>query len=528
RAAAIGDGPLDRVIAELTTPPDRGRMVDDTLAEELAYHRALSGLGPRVAAAIEGSPDRFPGVRVVPVVGRRTAEGLPTPHLVGLRTTRPVEEGGEEVRTGLTGVEAAFDGVLTHRPGSRRIWEDRRGATVRTELLEPPRPGRDVRLTVRADLQSRVVARLAVAMTPPEGRPIPTGAAAVLMDVNTGAVLAAASLPSYDPADLRDPERWDELRTDPRAPLLDRVTAAALPPGSVFKPVIVAAALEEGVVFGDGSIECRGYLDRPERHRCACFIQQEVGHGYVKPADALCRSCNVWCFDAADRLGPADVRRWANRFGFGVAPGTGLPGERAGSVLPAEDEAISRDLLIETGVGQGEVTATPLQVCRMTAAIANGGRLVAPRLTLPDPPSPSGGAGPGNASPHGDGVPVELAERTWLALRSGMDRAVNDPLGTAYRYARSQRLRVAGKTGTAQVGGGKPSHAWFAGYGTLPGADRPAVAVCVMLEHGGSGGADAAPVARDLLEAWAALSSPARVPHGAQAAGGEFRIRRVQ
>ncbi len=148
-------------------------------------------------------------------------------------------------------------------------------------------------------------------MTPPAGRPMPTGAAAVLMDVHTGAVLASASLPTFDPADLRDADRWATLRADPRAPLLDRVTAAALPPGSVFKPVIVAAALEEGVVFGDGSIECRGYLDRPDRHRCACYISQEVGHGFVRPADALCRSCNVWCFDAADRLGAADVETWA-------------------------------------------------------------------------------------------------------------------------------------------------------------------------------------------------------------------------
>ncbi|QDT16893.1 peptidoglycan D,D-transpeptidase FtsI family protein [Alienimonas californiensis] len=524
RAAAVGDGPLDRVIAELTTPPERGGRVDDTLAEELAYHRALSGLGPRVAAAIEGSPERFPGVRVLPVVGRRTAEGLPAPHLVGLRASGGSDQHEDDVRTGLTGVEAAFDGVLTHRAGARRIWEDRRGAAVRTELLKPPRPGRDVRLTVRADLQTRLVSRLAVAMTPPEGRPIPTGAAAVLMDVHTGAVLAAASLPRYDPADLRDPDRWADLRSDPRAPLLDRVTAAALPPGSVFKPVIVAAALEEGVVFGDGSIECRGYLDRPERHRCACFIQEEVGHGYVKPADALCRSCNVWCFDAADRLGPADVRHWANAFGFGVAPGTGLPGERAGSVLPVDDKKVSRDLLIETGVGQGEVTATPLQVCRMTAAIANGGRLVIPQVALPVSPSPPGGAPSVLAPPGGDGEAVELSDRTWLALRSGMDRAVNDPLGTAYGHARSKRLRVAGKTGTAQVGGDRPSHAWFAGYGTLPGADRPAVAVCVMLEHGGSGGADAGPVARDLLEAWAALEDPAKP----QANAAAFQIRRVQ
>ncbi|NNJ25761.1 peptidoglycan D,D-transpeptidase FtsI family protein [Alienimonas chondri] len=518
-AAAVGDGWTDRIVAELTTPPDRGGATDDTLAEELQYHRVLSGLGPRVAAAIEGSPDRFPGVRVKPVVERRTADRLPAAHLVGLRSAQATA-GGEDVRAGLTGAEAAFDGVLTHRPGARRIWENRSAAAVKTELLTPPQPGRDVTLTVRADLQAAVLNRLSAAMFPPEGRPVPKGAAAVLMDVQTGAVLAAASVPTFDPHDLRDADRWADLRDDPRAPLLDRVTAAALPPGSVFKPVIVAAALEEGVVFGDGSIECRGYLDRPERHRCACFIEQEVGHGYVRPADALCRSCNVWCFDAADRLGAADVDRWAKRFGFGVSPDTGLPGERSGSILPLGEgeEEVSRDLLIETGVGQGRVTATPLQVCRMTAVIANGGRMVTPRVALPALPSPLGGALVGR------GEAVGLSERTLTALRSGMDRAVNDPLGTAYRHARSKRLRIAGKTGTAQVGGGKPSHAWFTGYATAPGNESATVAICVLLEHGGSGGADAGPVARDLLETWANLASPERPTASDQT----FQVRRVQ
>ena len=510
-AAERGGGWLNRVAAELTTPPDRGGAADDTLAEELAYHRVFGGLRARAAAAIEGAPDRFPGVRVLPVAGRRVAEHVPAPHLLGLRANRTDPEPDEPRRRGLTGVEAAFDGFLTHRPGSRRIWEDRRGAAVRTEILAPPRPGRDVRLTVRADLQTAVAARLAVATTPPPGRPTPAGAAAVLMDARTGAILAAASVPTFDPADLRDPDRWAALRDDPRAPLLDRVTAGALPPGSVFKPVIVAAALEERVVFGDGSIDCRGYLDRPDRHRCACFIAQEVGHGPVTPASALCRSCNVWCFDAADRLGAADVGRWAERFGFGTSPGTGLPGERAGSVLPA-DEQISRDLLIETGVGQGRVLATPLQVCRMTAAVANGGTLVTPRVA--DPNSP--------AKPQA----VGLSARTLSALRSGMDRAVNDPLGTAYRHARSKRLRIAGKTGTAQVGGGKASHAWFAGYATAHGETA---AVCVLLEHGGSGGTDAGPVARDLLERWAEMSVPApEAPAKPRASVDEFRVRRVR
>ena len=174
----------------------------------------------------------------------------------------------------------------------------------------------------------------------------------------------------------------------------------------MFKPVVVAAALEEGAATGDGVMYCQGYLNRPDRRRCACFLSQGVGHGRVAAADALCRSCNVWCFDAADRLSGEALADWAGRFGFGVIPGTGLPGERAGGVLPLKDweEEPSRDLRIETGVGQGRVTASPLQVCRMAAAIANGGTLVTPRVAF--------GPAPGRSPPRGDGEAVGLVPIT--------------------------------------------------------------------------------------------------------------------
>ena len=504
RAAATGGSLLDRVAAELSTPPDRGGRRDDTLAEELAYHRVAGGLDLRVAAAVEGSPDRFPGVRVVPVTSRRVRERVSGPHLLGLRIAGSSSHAKPQA-VGRGGVEAAFDGALSHRPGTRRVWEDRRGNAVREALIAPPALGADVTLTIRHDLQSAVARRLAAALESRPDRPVPVGAAAVLMDVRTGAVLAAASAPTFDPADLSDPGAFARLRSDPRSPLLDRVTAMALPPGSVFKPVVVAAALEEMAVYGDGTMECRGFLDSPRRHRCACFIAQGVGHGPTGPADALCRSCNVWCFAAADQAGTDAVRDWAGRFGFGDRTGVGLPGERSGSTLPAD---ATRDLLLESAVGQGRVTATPLQVCRMACAVANGGRLVVPSVVR---------EGDSHAKPRAVGV----SGRTLGILRSGMDRAVNDPPGTAYRHARSSQVRIAGKTGTAQVGGGEPSHAWFVGYAP---ADDPRVAVCVALEHGGSGGTDAGPVARDLLETWVRGGSHAKPQAGVEPG----RVRRVR
>ena len=485
-------GWVSAVRSALTTPPARGDAGPLVLAEELDYHRVAADLPLRAAAAVEGSPERYPDVRVTPRTRRRYAPRPAVAHAVGVRTASA--EDGSEVRIGRTGVEAAADSALRGIPGERVLWKDRRGVVRRSGDGTPPRVGRDVTLCLHLGLQEQIAARLEAAMSAPDATAV--GAAVVVMDVRDGALLAAVGVPTFDPSRRGDADYWAAVLADPHAPLLDRVSRAAFPPGSVLKPAVAAAALETGAITAGGLFECRGFLDRPERHRCLIYRRHGYGHGPVTVDDALCESCNVFFFHAADAAGARDTLRWVRRFGFGRPTGSDLPGESAGSLPGSDGEEITRDALLEAAVGQGTVTATPLQVTRMTAALANGGVLVTPHLV-----ASVGGETPGTR-PERPAHPRTripgLTPATLAAVRRGMERAVNDPSGTAYRTVRHPDVRVAGKTGTAEVGGERADHAWFTGY--LP-ADRPRYAVTVLLEHGGGGGSHAGPVARDVVDA---------------------------
>jgi penicillin-binding protein 2 len=273
----------------------------------------------------------------------------------------------------------------------------------------------------------------------------------------------------------------------------------ALPPGSVFKSLTATALLESGLVPDGHSIACRGFLDRPSHHRCYVFSRFGVGHGKTNLGDALCRSCNVFFFDAARRLarsGPTghnNLHLWAERFGFGHPTGIDLPGESSGD-LPAPP---TRPLISETmqlAIGQGPVTATPLQIVRMMAAIANGGSLVTPHVVSGH--GPDAAALATRADPRATRI-ANLSPRTLAIVQNGLRRVVEDPLGTGYKRIRLPEMAIAGKTGTAEVGGDLEDHAWFAGY--VP-ADRPRLAFVVVLEHAGSGGRQAGPVARQLVQ----------------------------
>jgi penicillin-binding protein 2 len=222
---------------------------------------------------------------------------------------------------------------------------------------------------------------------------------------------------------------------------------------------------------------------------------------------ALCQSCNVYFFQAARTIGPAAIHDWAARFGLGRSTGCGLPDERDGN-LPApgaDGQAWYPGTTLQFAIGQASLTVTPLQVARMMAAVANDGVLVTPHFVA-DSEGPL---------PHDSASGIELASfesaaalwpaqhipglssETLWRIRAGLRRVVDDPHGTGKRV-KLARIAIAGKTGTAEVGGGRPDHAWFAGYAP---ADDPRVAFVVVLENGGSGGQVAGPVARRFVEA---------------------------
>jgi len=483
----------------LTTPPSRSAREPVVVTEELEYHRLLDNIPLESAAAIEEHPERFPGVGVRIETRRIYGHGSLAAHVVGTSHLRSDHRGIVPDRewVGASGVEKTYDHVLRGRAGKRRVVTNRHGEVVSTRVLEPPRRGHDIQLTLSLYLQRQAERILDEATS--EGSP---GGAIVVIDLHTGAVRAAASAPRFDPNLVITPDAatWKSLLEDPRRPLFCRVTGMALPPGSVFKALSATALIQSGVLGQDHSISCRGFLDQPTRHRCYIFSRFGVGHGHTDLGDALCRSCNVFFFDAARRLarsGPTghnSLHLWAARFGFGRPTGIDLPGESAGR-LP---DPPARPLVAETmqlAIGQGPITATPLQVVRMMAAIANGGSLVTPYVVSGLGPDPRVLAT--RATPRTTPIPG-LRRQTLEIVRSGLKRVVEDPRGTGYKRVRLPGIAIAGKTGTAEVGGDLEDHAWFAGY--VP-ADSPRFAFVVVLEHAGSGGREAGPLARRLVQA---------------------------
>ena len=502
--------------------------------EELDYHRIISGVPLAVAAEIKSRPELFPGLRVIVSTRRVYPHGTLAAHAIGTRTVIRQEELAdrrtrypdvdpfgltESSRVGRTGVERVYDCLIRGIPGKRRLIRNRRGELIRSEMVRESRPGSDLLLTLNIPLQRRAEQLLMGALdgTPVEAgetatreaegpaRPRPRSGCLVALDVHTGAVRVLACVPAYNlnVAAGGSIEDWNRIRNDPLQPLFPRATQMMLPPGSVFKILTAVALLESGRIDPDQQFECRGYLDEPTRHRCAVFRRHGHGHGSLDFRDAMVQSCNVYFFNAARQIGPQSLLYWANRFGLGQPTGIDLPWERPGQ-LPGEVPAgpagggamRSRIDTLGFAVGQSRLTATPLQIVRMVAAVANGGFIVSPCIaeqSLMDerPYSPINGAVSRRRIPG-------LHNESLVRLREALERVVEHPSGTAYSTVRLDAVAVAGKTGTAQVGHGLADHAWFAGY--VP-ADRPRLAFVVVLEHGGSGGQSAGPVAQKFVQA---------------------------
>ncbi len=552
------------VSTSLTTAPQRRLREPQTVVEQFDYHTVVENVSRLAAIEIEAHPERFPGLRVEMTTKRAYPEKSLAPHVIGVRTRISEEElkrrrrrfpDGDPLdyragdRIGKTGVERTYDRHLRGLRGWRKIVKDRRGEVIRTEVDREPRIGRDVILTLNLPLQERAEQLLDDALagtaSPDEetAEDAPHGGCIVAIDVHTGAVFAAASAPRYDLNLFVNPDsdRWKQLLDDPRRPFFPRVTQMTLPPGSVFKTLTSIAVLESKKIDPDEPIHCQGFLDTPERHRCYIYRHYGVGHGDMNLSDAICRSCNVYFFTAARKMGANPIVDWAGRFGFGRPTGIDLPGERGGN-LPAPPPAekgtgpICRngpkgashklDLspfpqaskshegdALGLAIGQSRLTATPLQVARLMAAVANDGYLVTPHVVRDAGPVHIDDERSNTFGIHEPRRIPGLSPGTLERVREGLRRVVEHPLGTGYKRVRLKQIAIAGKTGTAEVAGGKQDHAWFAGY--VP-ADRPRIAFVVVLEHGGPGGKVAGPIARSLVEAMLELGilEPGRLSTG--------------
>lgn len=519
------------VVTTLTSAPDRGRLDPIIVREQLQYHTIIPEIDLRRGMEIESHPERFPGLSLKTATRRRYPRRDLAAHVVGYRTAISAEalkqrqqrftgvdplDYREGDRTGKTGVEQFYERHLHGLRGSRRLYKTHRGEVVRTEIERQPIVRPDLILTIDTRLQANAEAMLDNALSPrdqptdeaeeeSEVLPIPSGGAIVAMNLHSGAILAAASAPRFD-LDLLaqgDAQTVHAAQQDPRSPFLPRTIRMTLPPGSVFKSLTAAALLESGSVDPYHEFYCQGYLDDPEHHRCYIFRHFGVGHGQVTLADALSRSCNVYFYSAARRCGPQSLVEWSGRFGIGHPTGVDLPGERGGT-LPSLKSGSGRNRrwqiadTLGLAIGQSSLTVTPLQITRAMAAIGNGGYLVTPHIVDPVATNQiaSGVSTTNRSLPEPERIPG-LSPSTLEQIHHGLVGVVADPQGTGYKSVRLPGVPIAGKTGTAEVGGGKPDHAWFAGYAP---ADHPQVAFVVVLEHAGSGGRAAGPLAKKLVE----------------------------
>ena len=373
---------------------------------------------------------------------------------------------------GKTGIERSYEAELRGTAGEEALEVDARGRRVRTLDSRSVVKGRDLRLTLDMGVQKLAVELLA-------GHK----GALVAMDVRTGAVLALASSPTYDNNPLAwgvSGREWRDMTRDPAKPMMDRSIAGVYPPASTFKALVALAALEENVATTATSFFCGGSLRLPSRtFRC----WRRSGHGAVNILSALQYSCDVYFYQVGMKLGIDLLLKWCREFRLGEATGIDLPGEVAGTIAGPEwkkrrfKENWYQGDTINYSIGQGYLLLTPLQIARVYAAIANGGKLVTPFLSDRAYREPSS---------------MPVSREKLEIVQKGLDYVVRK--GTGARAGKFG-VTIAGKTGTAQNAHGD-DHALFAGY--APAEDPRYVAVAVI-EAGKHGSSVASPIVGEIL-----------------------------
>jgi penicillin-binding protein 2 len=449
-------------------------------------------------AAVEARRLEMPEVSVEVVPMRAYPQARSAAHVVGRvgevtdrQLKQPAFADFEPGRVvGQSGLEALYNEDLTGTDGLRRVVVNSRGVEVSLSEDQPARAGGAVELTLSADLQAAMEAAFK-----------DQAGSAVALDPYTGEILGLVSSPGFDPNSFTagiERSDWESLITDPKTPLLNRALQGTYAPGSLFKVVVAAAGLEEGLITPETTTFCPGHATI-YGHVFKC--NRPGGHGTISLGRAIGESCNVFFYQLGARLEIQRLAAYARKFGLGTVSAVDLPNEAAGLIPdPAWKERFFKapwyqGETISVSIGQGQVLATPLQMARMMAAIANGGRLVQPHVVR---------LIAGKPMAYESSRSMGFRPSTIAAIRHGLFLAVNG--GGSGARAQVADLVVAGKTGSAQVVSSSKllkdvssiqPHAWFAGFAPL---DNPRIVLAVLVDHGGSGGGAAAPVARAIFE----------------------------
>ncbi|HSW64806.1 MAG TPA: penicillin-binding protein 2 [Dissulfurispiraceae bacterium] len=450
------------------------------------------GLEFRELAGIEARRSDFPGLFIETEIGREYPLGKVAAHLIGYLGRIPQgQENNPDFRKlppdamiGQWGIEKFHDADLRGTAGERVIEVNAIGRELRIIRQRAPIAGKDVHLSVDIGIQMAIEHSFGE-----------KAGALIAMNPESGEILAFESFPSFDPnafAQGISGAEWKLLTESKKKPMLNRVLQSQYPPGSTFKIVTAIAALEEGVVDPAMRVTCTGGLSHGGR-TFGCW--KKGGHGAMDMHSALVHSCDVYFYEIGKRLGIDKMHKYATAFGIGKETGLGLIKERPGLMPNTEWKKEARkspwylgDTFI-SAIGQGAVTTTPIQMAQVMASVANGGKIYKPTLIK------------GDFSPV---ATVELKPDTIRRIRAALHDVV--AVGTG-NNAMSSLVPVGGKTGTVQVVGKSSGltgekymdHAWFVAFAPT---DRPEIALAVFVEHGGGGGAVAAPIAKTAINAY--------------------------
>lgn len=488
-------GPLSKL---LKIPADElSKKIDRSGQSPSIPVKIREGLSFNEVSFIEARRSDFPGLIIEIEVSREYIFGSTGSHLIGyLGKLSPGQARNPEFKDvppdafiGQWGVEKLFDKSLRGVAGQRVIEVDALGREIRLLKENPPVKGSDLALSLDILLQKEAEKAF-------DGR----AGALVAIKPDTGEILGLVSSPSFDPNKFAkgiSTDEWTSLSQDKKLPLLNRAIQSQYPPGSTFKIIMAIAALEEGVTNNKTVVDCRGGISFGRWH-FGCWRKE--GHNAVALHRALVESCDVYFYEMGKRLGIDRIYDYATRFGLGRATAIPLASEKKGLIPNSRWKRETKKaqwFLGETfvnSIGQGYISATPVQMAVMMSAVSNGGNVYRPSILKDAKPVLVSNAG----------VKTETLEEVRDALRG----VVNEPSGTGWT-AKSSVTTIAGKTGTAQVVGLRKEskflsekfrdHAWFVAFAP---AEKPEIALSVLVEHGGHGGSAAAPIAKKAIEAY--------------------------
>jgi penicillin-binding protein 2 len=467
---------------------------------------------------------RFPAVDIQAKLLREYPLGPETAHVLGY-VGRINEQELKEIDTsnysgtsyiGKNGVEKYYEDLLHGKVGFQQVEVNASGRVLRVLEDQPPTPGSDLRLFLDNGLQEEAMQALG-----------DYNGAVAAIDVKTGGVLALVSKPGFDPnlfVEGISTRTYTELRDSEDKPLFNRALRGQYPPGSAIKPFVGLAGLETQTIGLSDEKYCPGFYRLPgHSHRYRDW--KKAGHGPMAMHDAIVQSCDVYFYDLARALGVDQLQEFLARFGFGSRTGVDLSGELGGLLPSREWKSRSRgepwypgETLI-MGIGQGYFLVTPLQLASAVATLASQGKRLRPRVVASiQAPGENEAPKPTAADPQQLDV---YSIDDWERITAAMTDVVEGRRGTARRI-RTDRYRIAGKTGTAQVFTVKQDeeydeekisrklrdHALFVAFAPV---EDPQIAVAVIVENGGHGGAVAAPIARRVMDRYLLGKSDAKV-----------------